>query len=88
VNPARLAYRPAAMLLGAAAAALVGAVFDRAWRRASAGGSVPRATDEDRGLGEILTAAALQGAAFAVVKSMVDRASATGVRKVTGRWPG
>lgn len=88
MNAARLAYKPAAMVLGAVAAALVGAAFDRTWRRASAGGSVPRATDEDRGLGEILTAAALQGAVFAVVRSMVDRASATGVRRVTGRWPG
>lgn len=88
MNAARLAYRPAATLLGAVAAARVGAALDRAWRRASAGGSVPRATDEDRRLGEILTAAALQGAVFAVVRSMVERASATGVRKVTGRWPG
>ena len=46
------------------------------------------APNEDRGWGEILTAGALQGAIFAVVKATVDRAGATGVRKTTGQWPG
>ena len=32
-------------------------------------------------------AAALQGAIFAIVKAAVDRASAEGVRKLTGSWP-
>jgi hypothetical protein len=48
----------------------------------------PSATDEERGWGEILAAAALQGAIFALVKAAVDRAGATGVKKVTGEWPG
>ena len=39
------------------------------------------------GWGEILAAAALQGATFAVVKAAVDRGGATGVRKATGQWP-
>ena len=47
----------------------------------------PNATDEDRGWGEILAAAALQGAIFAVVKAMVDRGGATGVKRLTGNWP-
>jgi hypothetical protein len=29
----------------------------------------------------------LQGAIFAVVKALVDRGGATGVRKMTGQWP-
>jgi hypothetical protein len=45
------------------------------------------ATDEDRSWGEILVAAALQGAVFALVKAAVDRAGASGVRKVTDEWP-
>ena len=50
-------------------------------------GEAPNATDEDRGWGEILAAAALQGAIFAVVRAAVDRGGAVGVRRLTGRWP-
>ena len=37
---------------------------------------------------EVLAAAALQGAIFAVVKAAVDRGGAVGVQKLTGEWPG
>lgn len=47
----------------------------------------PHATDEEGGWGEILAAAALQGAIFAIVKAAVDRGGRQGVRKLTGRWP-
>ena len=55
--------------------------------RVASDDDAPNATDEDRGWGEVLTAAALQGAIFAAVKAAVDRAGATGMRRVTGRWP-
>ena len=42
----------------------------------------------DRGWREILLAAALQGAIFAVVRAAVDRSAAEGTRKLTGVWPG
>jgi len=29
----------------------------------------------------------MQGAIFAVVRAAVDRAGATGVRRLTGKWP-
>lgn len=87
MNTSRVAYRPLAMLLGAAAAVAAGAVFDRTWRALSGSDDVPRATDEDRRWGEILTAAALHGAVFAVVKAATERASATGVQRLTGNWP-
>ena len=43
--------------------------------------------DMERRWGEILAAAALQGAIFAVVRAAVDRGGAVGVRRLTGRWP-
>ena len=49
---------------------------------------MPEATDERRGWGEILLAAALQGAIFALIKAVFERAAAEGVREVTGDWPG
>src|SRR5439155_468684 len=45
------------------------------------------AVDEVRSWTEILIAAALQGAIFAIVKAAVDRGSAKGVRQLTGSWP-
>lgn len=83
----KIAYKPVGVLLGVAAGAVAGAVFKKVWQLASGDDDAPNATDEDRGWGEVLVAAALQGAIFAVVKAAVDRGGATGVRKVTGEWP-
>ncbi|WP_433089362.1 DUF4235 domain-containing protein [Dactylosporangium sp. CA-139114] len=85
---AKLAYKPVGVLLGAAAGAAAGLIFKQVWRVAGHDDDAPNATDEDRAWGEILVAAALQGAIFAVVKAAVDRAGAIGVRRATGRWPG
>jgi hypothetical protein len=82
----KFAYKPVGMLLGVAAGAVAGYVFKEVWRLAS-DDDAPAATDEDRGWGEILVAATLQGAIFALVKAAVDRGGATGVRKLTGQWP-
>jgi Protein of unknown function (DUF4235) len=83
----KIAYKPVGLVLGAAAGAISGLVFKQIWKYVANDDDAPNATDEDRGCGEILAAAAVQGAIFAVVKAAVDRAGATGVRRVTGRWP-
>jgi hypothetical protein len=83
----KLAYKPVGLLLGIGAGALAGLVFKQVWRLTAGDDDAPNATDEDRGWGEVLAAAALQGAIFAVVKAAVDRGGAVGVRRVTGSWP-
>lgn len=83
----KLAYKPVGLLTGMAAGAVAGAVFKQVWKLASGDDDAPNATDEDRGWAEILIAAALQGAIFAVVKAAVDRGGATGVKRLTGDWP-
>jgi hypothetical protein len=83
----KLAYKPVGMLAGAAAGLIAGAVFKQAWRLAAGEDETPEALDERRGWGEILAAAALQGAVFAAVRAAVDRGSAQGVRRLTGHWP-
>ena len=83
----KVAYKPVGILLGVAAGAVAGVIFKQVWRLASGDDDAPNATDEDRGWVEIVAAAALQGAIFAVVKALVDRGGATGVRKLTGTWP-
>jgi hypothetical protein len=83
----KLVYKPVGFVLGAFAGMAAGFVFKQVWRAVGDSDEVPHATDEDRGWGEILAAAALEGAIFALVRAAVDRAGATGVRKLTGRWP-
>lgn len=86
MNPAKVAYKPVGVLLSVAAGAVAGLAYRQVWRRFSAR-DAPHATDEDRGWGEILAAAALHGVIFAVVKAAVDRGGAQAVRRFTGRWP-
>jgi hypothetical protein len=81
----KVAYRPVGIAAGMAAGALAGVVFKQVWKLT--GDDAPDATDEDRGWAEILAAATLQGAVFAVVKATVDRGGATAVRRLTGQWP-
>jgi hypothetical protein len=83
----KVAYKPVGLLLGVAAGALAGIIFKQVWRLAAGDDDAPNATDEHRGWAEILAAAALQGAIFAVVKALVDRGGASGVRRLTGTWP-
>jgi hypothetical protein len=83
----KFAYKPVGLLLGAGAGAISGLIFKQVWKVAGHDDDAPNATDEDRGWMEILLAAAIQGAIFAVVKATIDRAGATGVRKATGQWP-
>ncbi len=87
MNPLRIAVRPSTWLLGTVAAAVAGALVDRLWCALSGSDSVPHASDPDRRLGEILTAAALHGAVFAAVLALADRAGTVGVHRLTGRWP-
>jgi predicted metal-dependent enzyme (double-stranded beta helix superfamily) len=83
----KVAYKPVGVLLGITAGMLAGVVFRQIWKVTAGDGEAPNATDEDRGWGEILAAAALQGAIFSVVRAAVDRGGAVGVRRLTGRWP-
>jgi hypothetical protein len=83
----KAAYKPAGVLFGLAAGAVAGMIFRQVWKLTAGDGEAPSATDEDRGWGEVLAAAALQGAIFAAVRAAVDRGGAVGVRRLTGHWP-
>jgi len=67
---------------------LAGAIFKRVWREATDEDEAPSATDARRSWSEVLIAAAIHGAIFAVVKAALDRGSATAARELTGTWPG
>jgi len=85
---AKLAYKPVGLLLGAGAGIVASLIFKQAWKLVGHDDDAPNATDQDRGWGEIIMAAALQGAIFAVTKAAIDRAGARGFTKLTGSWPG
>jgi hypothetical protein len=85
---AKLIYRPLSMLMSIAGGILTSAIFKRIWKLAAGEDEAPRATDAGKGWPEILTAAALQGAIFAVVTASVERLAAAGTRSLTGTWPG
>jgi hypothetical protein len=83
----RLLDRPLGIGFSVAGGVLAGALFKRTWKLLADEDEAPKATHEDRTWREVLLAAALQGAIFAVVKAAMDRAGATGVRRLTGTWP-
>jgi hypothetical protein len=76
------------MLVSVLGGVIAGAIFKRVWKVAAREDDAPKATDAQRGWREVLLAAALQGAIFALVKAVIDRGAAEGTRKVTGVWPG
>ena len=84
----KLLYKPLGLVVSVLSGILAGAIFKRVWKAAAGEEEAPTATDVRRGWGEVLAAAALQGAIFALVKAAVDRAAAEGTRKLTGVWPG
>ena len=56
----KLWYRPIGLALGALAGAAAGFAFKQVWQLVSGEDDAPDATDEERGWGEVLAAAALQ----------------------------
>jgi hypothetical protein len=83
----KLLYKPLSLAFGVAGGVLAGVLFKQLWKVATGDDDAPDATDADKGWAEVLTAAAIQGTIFALVKAAVDRSGAQAVRKLTGTWP-
>ena len=84
----KLAYKPFSLAFGVAGGVLAGMLFKQVWKHLAGQEEAPEATSPDYTWAEVLAAAALQGAIFAVVKAAVDRGGAVGIKKLTGDWPG
>lgn len=80
-------YKPLAILFGVLSGMIAGALFKQVWKLLTGEEDAPDATDEEREWRQILPAAAVQGAVYAVVKAVLRRGSAKGLRKVSGTWP-
>ncbi|MFF4098973.1 DUF4235 domain-containing protein [Streptomyces sp. NPDC001903] len=87
MKASKVAYKPVGLALGAGAGLLAGALFKEVWKLAGHEQDAPKATDEERNWREVLIAAAIQGAIFALVKAAVERSGAVAVRRVSGTWP-
>ncbi|MCU1619352.1 MAG: hypothetical protein JWR41_1358 [Modestobacter sp.] len=85
---AKLAYRPIGLVGGVLAGTLSGIVFKQVWKVIAHEDDAPGALQSEYGTGEVLLAAAVQGAIFAVTKAAIDRFGARGFTKLTGAWPG
>jgi hypothetical protein len=87
---AKILYRPVGLLSSIVGGLLAGVIFKQVWRRATPAekSDAPKALETDYHFREILLAAAVQGAIFSVVKTVIDRQGARVFEKWTGEWPG
>ncbi len=83
-----LLYKPFGILFGVLGGLIGGVIFKQVWKLVAGEDDAPGAKESEYTWGEVLPAAALQGAIFALVKAAVDRGGARGFEKLTGVWPG
>jgi hypothetical protein len=81
-------YKPVGLLIGVLGGLVAGALFKRTWRLVTHETDPPEATRAGRTWSEVLAAASLEGALYALVKAALQRAGAVSFEKATGTWPG
>jgi hypothetical protein len=87
---AKILYRPFGIVSSVLGGIVAGAVFKQVWKHAAPGeqADAPKALESEYTLQQVLIAAAVQGAIFAAVKAVLDRAGARVFERWTGDWPG
>ena len=87
---AKILYRPVGLISSVLGGVIAGTIFKQVWKRAAPGSKddPPKALETEYPVKEILLAAAMQGAIFSVVKTLIDRQGARLFEKATGEWPG
>jgi uncharacterized protein DUF4235 len=83
----KLIYKPFGIILGILGGLAGRQVFNQIWQRLD-DEEPPEPTTRDTSLRRLVSAVALQGAIFALVKAALDRGTAHGTHKLTGVWPG
>ena len=87
---AKRRYRAAGLLSGMAGGLIAGQGYNRVWKRIAHNDldEAPKALSTDYSLKEILISAAVQGAIYALVNTIIDRGGARLFERITGEWPG
>lgn len=83
----KIMYKPLALLASVVGGVVASALFGQLWKRIGDDKKAPDPKDLSHTTREVLTAAALQGLVFGIVKAGVDRVSAQQYRKVTHTNP-
>jgi hypothetical protein len=85
----KLLYKQVNLIASMLGGLLAGLIFKGVWKIVGRGDDAPEPTDERQGWGEVLLAATLHGAIFAVVKAALDRAAVEATtRKLIEIWRG
>ena len=87
---AKILYRPVGLASSIVGGLVAGQVFKQVYKRVAPGDrkDAPSPLQSEYPLKEIVVAALIQGAIYAVVKATIDRAGAQAWAKSTGSWPG
>ena len=89
---AKLLYRPFGLLSGMLGGLIASLIFRQGWKHATPSGQgqddPPKALSTRYPLKEILIVSVIQGALFALVKTLVDRGGARVFERFVGQWPG
>lgn len=87
---AKILYRPVGLAGSVGAGLLASMIFKKVWQRAAPGDQQdpPSSLETEYAIKEILIAAAIQGALYSLIKTIVDRGGARVFQRMTGEWPG
>ena len=87
---ARILYAPVGLVSSVVGGVIAGQVFKQVWKHATPTDSsdAPKALESEYSWGQVLAAAAAQGAVFATVKAAIQRGGARAFQRWTGEWPG
>ena len=67
----KLVYKPLGAVLSILGGVMASFLFTRLWKSITGDDEAPKATQEHRSWGDVLTAAAVQGAIFGLVKRRI-----------------
>lgn len=87
---AKILYRPVGIVTSMVGGLVAGQVFKQVYKRVGPGDrkDAPSPLQSEYPLKEIVVAALIQGAIYAVVKALIDRGGARAFERWTGEWPG